>query len=124
MKLLIIDDDEMVRSTLRYFLQNNYEVYEAGNGKEGLEVLAREKISLVLLDYHMPGMNGIETLLLIKRDHPGVQVCMMSAEHIPYFREYALSYGSYDFIRKPFDLDEVKAVLKNMEENSAKGASL
>ncbi|HCT86248.1 MAG: response regulator [Candidatus Margulisiibacteriota bacterium] len=124
MKLLIIDDDEMVRSTLRYFLQNNYEVYEAGNGKEGLEVLAREKISLVLLDYHMPGMNGIETLLLIKRDHPGVQVCMMSAEHIPYFREYALSYGSYDFIRKPFDLDEVKAVLKNMEENNAKGASL
>ncbi|HAR63591.1 MAG TPA: hypothetical protein DCS13_09025 [Candidatus Margulisbacteria bacterium] len=124
MKLLIIDDDEMVRSTLRYFLQNNYEVYEAGNGKEGLEVLAREKISLVLLDYHMPGMNGIETLLLIKRDHPGVQVCMMSAEHTPYFREYALSYGSYDFIRKPFDLDEVKAVLKNMEENSAKGASL
>ncbi|HCT85518.1 MAG TPA: DNA-binding response regulator, partial [Candidatus Margulisbacteria bacterium] len=114
------DDDEMVRSTLRYFFQHNYEVYEAGNGKEGLEVLAREQIPLVLLDYQMPVMNGIETLLVIKRDHPGVQVCMMSAEHSCHFREDVISYGSYDFIRKPFDLNEVKAVLKNMEENNTK----
>ena len=77
--VLIVDDDEGMRDTLTAILKRDYLVLTAATGEEGLAVLKREEIDLMLLDVRLPGMNGLELLRIVRENYNLVEVIMVSA---------------------------------------------
>lgn len=105
-KILIIDDDYSVRDFLeRFFKQKGYQrVQSAMGGQEGLEIIKKEDIKLVLLDVKLPGMNGIEILRKIKEIKKDTGVIMITGFPDEPKAKEAMKEGAYDYIIKPFDL--------------------
>lgn len=106
-KILIVDDSEMNRAILSEILQNDYEILEASNGQEGLNVLRKHgvSISLVLLDMVMPIMNGFEFLSAMANANlmDDIPVIMISSEGSDTFIRQAYELGVSDYINRPFD---------------------
>lgn len=78
-RVLIIDDDELVRQTLETALkQSGFTVFTAADGRLGLGALKRDPVDVVFTDIYMPEKEGIETIVEMRRDHPGVKIVAMS----------------------------------------------
>ncbi|MGY3803196.1 response regulator [Pigmentibacter ruber] len=123
-KLLIVDDSKSVLAfILDFFLDDEkYEVFTAENGKVALEVFEDEKdIECIVMDWEMPVMSGLETLVEIKKINPKMSVIIMSANNGVSDVQKMLSYGANDFIIKPFTreifLDKVKNVLEKRKNS-------
>lgn len=116
-KILIVDDSEINRSILINILENEYEIIEAENGIEAVDILKKslETISLVLLDIVMPEMDGFEVLSLMNNYGwiKEVPVIMISAENTNEFVERAYNFGVTDYINRPFDSFIVKRRVVN-----------
>ena len=115
-RILIADDDETVRSLLRATLPDEgYDVLEACDGNEALQLIGREPLDLVLLDWHMPGRPGAQVLEELKRRHPALPVVVLTAEHQAPHRALAEALGVDVFLTKPFSpiglLDTVERLL-------------
>ncbi len=114
-KILIADDSIFMRQVLKDILQNIglSKFYEAGNGKETLEIQEREKPGLILLDLIMPEVDGMEVLKKIGRT---TNILVVSAVGQEKLIEEAKSYGALGFVVKPFDsskvIEEIKKILK------------
>ncbi len=110
--VLIVDDSAMNREILREILSEDYEIMEASNGEEGMELLSRYKndISLVLLDIVMPGMDGFEVLRLMQENGwtDSTPVMMISSEEDISFIRQAYELGAVDYITRPFDAQIVQ----------------
>lgn len=77
--ILIIDDDDSVRESLRRTLhKEGYTIMEASEGGRGLKQLERQPVDLVLLDMFMPDKDGLETIMALRRTHPGMKIIAMS----------------------------------------------
>jgi DNA-binding response OmpR family regulator len=102
-RILIIDDEENIRRVTRLTLEAaGYEVGEAGDGEKGLELFGDGSgWDVVLLDQRMPGMDGLETLRLIKGRAPVARVIMVTAFASIELAVEAMKLGSSDFVRKP-----------------------
>ncbi|MGQ0794080.1 MAG: HD domain-containing phosphohydrolase [Deltaproteobacteria bacterium] len=118
-KILIVDDEEIIRSLLNDILEEMG--HDCGTAKDGAECLEKissdAEITIVLLDIHMPNLNGLQTLIRLK-SHSGVSPIMVSASRDTEDLRLALREGAYDYIFKPFDVDEVKAVIGRAAERS------
>ena len=112
-KILIVDDSRIIRRVLTNTLQEaGYEIVgEASNGEEALKVLETVTPDLVTLDITMPVMDGLETLNNIKEKYPSLKVIMISAAGQKNKVIQALKDGALDFIRKPFEKDEMLEVI-------------
>ena len=115
-KILIADDALFMRITLGDILKKaGYEICEAKNGSEMLQVYERERPDLIMLDITMPEMDGLNALKNLKKKYPKVKVIMCSAMGQQSMVLDAIQSGAYDFIVKPFEkgkvLDSVKKVL-------------
>jgi two-component system, OmpR family, phosphate regulon response regulator PhoB len=115
-RILIADDDESVRSLLKATLpEDDYEVIEARDGDEALELIAGQPPDLVLLDWKMPGKAGAHVLDEVKHNHPDLPVVVLTAEHQPPHRALAEALGVDVFLTKPFSplqlLDTVERLL-------------
>ncbi|MFH1227710.1 MAG: HD domain-containing phosphohydrolase [Planctomycetota bacterium] len=111
-KILVVDDEPAIRQMLRAFLiRLDYQVRDAGTGIDAIELLAREPASLVLCDIQMPGMDGLDTLSAIKKNHPDLPVVMMSGFTTHDRLIEALDKGAADFIAKPINLTQAKKVI-------------
>jgi two-component system KDP operon response regulator KdpE len=113
--ILLVDDDPQFRRTLRLALfSNGYDVYEAADGSAALKAAAASPPDVVLLDWHLPELNGPKTCKALRADS-GVPVIMMSANR-SHSREIALDAGANDFLTKPFSfsdlLERIEAALK------------
>ena len=119
--LLITDDREGIRNLLKEVLEaSGYVVYTACNGQEALNRVKETKIDLVFLDLKMSGMDGLETLRLLKKTTPTTIVIIMTAYEDGTVLKDALRLGASCCISKPFDLDELKTVLKReLQKNTA-----
>lgn len=107
-KILVVDDQKAVCYSLQRFLQSEgYEVHTTTSGKDALSFLNDAKPDLVIMDVRMPGMDGIEVLEKIKQSQPDVQVIIMTAYSTTEKAIQAIKLGSYDYIIKPFDNDEL-----------------
>jgi signal transduction histidine kinase len=108
--ILIVDDQPANRALVRAYLQGSYDLNEAADGPQALEVLARTPIDLVLLDVMMPGMSGIEVCSRIKKiagDGPYQPVILLTALGAQEDRNQGLEAGADDFLTKPVDRHEL-----------------
>ena len=114
-KVLIIDDSEIDRSILKNILDPDYDVIEAENGFKGIEILLarRRVIDGVLLDLHMPILDGFHVLELMKENGlADIPVIIITSESTEQNLMKTVTYNIRDFICKPFDRDMVKSRLE------------
>jgi response regulator RpfG family c-di-GMP phosphodiesterase len=116
-RLLIVDDEESVRSLLYDLLRDVYQCDVAACGEEALGLVDRTNYNVVLSDIMMPGMSGIELLERIKAERPDTSVIMVSANHDTRRAVGALRQGAYDYIVKPFELEEVELSVQRALEH-------
>lgn len=115
MRVLLIEDDASVRNLVRRMLERGgHEVAEADNGRSGLERLHAGTFDLVITDIIMPGMDGIETLIALRRDYPALRVIVMSGggrTGSMDFLDCAEQLGASAVLHKPFTLTGLTAAI-------------
>ena len=112
-KVLVIDDDDTVRDVLLSFLQSNgFEVTAANNGKKGLELFREDNFDVVLSDLVMPEISGIEVLKEISAIKVNMPVIVITAFGTIQTAVEAMKMGAFDYITKPFVLEELLIILK------------
>ncbi len=111
-RVLVADDEPSIRQLLAATLApQGYEVTGARDGEEARRLLEREPFEVVITDYQMPGLNGIDVLRFAKLMNAGCQVVVITGRDGPGIQEKALAYGAADYIQKPFSLAAIsKAV--------------
>lgn len=119
-KILIIDDEQFIRSTLREILEyENYEIFEAEDGLKGLAKLGEDEFDLVLCDVKMPKMDGLEVLKQAKSMEKSPQFIMISAHGSIETAVEATKIGAFDFIPKPPDLNRLLLTVRNALEKKS-----
>lgn len=115
--LLIVDDEQVIRDLCSELLaREGYAVESAENGMTALKMIRKSNFDVVLVDVNMPVMNGIELLESIKRDYPHLEVIIMTAFGTIQNAIEAMRKGAFDFILKPFNLDQIQVVTKKCIE--------
>jgi DNA-binding NtrC family response regulator len=109
--ILIVDDEQGVRESLRMILKPSYNIYLSQNGEEALTCIQKNKIDMVLLDLRMPGMSGLDTLREIKKISEDIDVIIVTAYGTIANVQEAIASSVSDFITKPFDVFEVLHVV-------------
>jgi signal transduction histidine kinase len=116
-RVLIVDDEKSIRDGSERILKRmDFNVHLASRGDEGLEILAREKPAIVLLDMKMPGMSGMEVLGHIRNTAPSVIVIVITGFATIETAIEAMKNGAYDFIPKPFEPDQLRIVVNRARE--------
>ena len=111
--ILIVDDDrEIVELVEIYLVSDGYRVFKANNAQEGLDILEKTDIQLVLLDIMMPGMSGLEMCKKI-RENNNIPIIMISAKSTDLDKILGLGTGADDYVAKPFNPLEVSARVKS-----------
>jgi two-component system response regulator PilR (NtrC family) len=125
-RLLIIDDEQSMREWLTIALsQDGYDVETAASGEDAIKVLERIPVDLALVDLRMPGMDGLATLRAIKRANESVSVVIMTAYATAETAVHALKEGAYDYIIKPFKVDELRHLCrKSLDERRLRGENV
>lgn len=116
-KILVIDDEKHILELLKFNLEvSGYEVICSDNGKEGLEMAINEKPDLVLLDWMLPNISGIEVLKTIREDSEisRLPVIMLTAKNMEDDKIEGLDNGADDYITKPFSVKELMARVKTV----------
>jgi len=107
--ILIVDNDEgLIHFLTRLFVKQGHEVVSCTDGISGLEQVKAEPFDLILLDYKMPGLNGLETLVEIKNAQIKTPVIVMTAYGTTETAIEAMKLGAYDYLLKPFDSEGLK----------------
>lgn len=117
LSILVVDDEDSIREgSERILTRMGYQVYKASRGSEGLEILERHPISIVLLDLKMPGMDGMEVLGRIQKLNPEILVIIITGYATLETAIDAMKQGAYDFIAKPFEPDQLRIVINRARE--------
>ena len=121
-KILIIEDEEPIRRVLVRILSDedsNYKISEATDGKEGLNLIKKEKFDLVLCDIKMPKMDGIEVLQAANAKNISAPFIMLTGHGNVETAVEAMKLGAYDFISKPPDLNRLLTAVRHALENKS-----
>ena len=120
-KILVVDDEPEVRKLMEHFLTGKgFEVRVAENGRLGLAALDTFTPDLVLLDMHMPEMDGAETLRVLAQRSPGLPVIMVTVNEDVETTSRLLQLGAADYVPKPFNLDYLEQAI-NIQLSVARG---
>ncbi len=124
-RVLVVDDEQEVRDTLSSVLENlDYIPYVASNGVEALEIIKNEPIDVVLSDLYMPEMDGIELLKRVRSMNKKVVFLMITAHPTIETAVEAIKKGAYDYLTKPFHIEEVRLKINRALENKGLASSL
>lgn len=117
LKAVVVDDAPLMRQMLKKILEKqNFEIVgEAGDGHEAIEVVKETQPHLVTMDITMPVMDGLQSLSIIKRDYPEIQVVVVSAFGERANILEAIRLGASNFIVKPFDEPKVVRVITSVK---------
>jgi DNA-binding NtrC family response regulator len=120
-RILILDDEEDMLRLLKRSLVTDLgcEIETAANAYQALSIMERSRFDVALADIRMPGMDGMEFLDRVKREHHGLTVVMMTAYGTIDLAVQAIKNGAYDFITKPFEHYKLVHVLRKAMERSA-----
>jgi two-component system NtrC family response regulator len=117
LSILIVEDGASQRQLLSDFLRGEgHEVSEAADGEAGLQLLESSYFDVVLLDYKMPGMDGLTVLAEARKSNPEVDIIMMTAHGTVDTAIQALKLGAADYITKPIELEEIVILLDRIGE--------
>jgi DNA-binding NtrC family response regulator len=123
--ILVIDDDNMILMILKQTLTKaGYRVFTVTSGEEGIALLATSQVDLVLTDYMMPGMSGIEVLNIIKHNQPLLPIIILTGHGDVALTIKAIQLGAVDFIEKPIHSKELIEVIKRTLEISEQNMSV
>jgi len=114
--LLVVDDEEGPRQSLRIVFKNDYQVLLASNGPEALEPVREHAVDVVVCDIMMFGMSGVDVLKEIKEIDPSVEVIMLTAFETIETARQALRHGASDYLNKPFDIPTMRSAVKRATE--------
>lgn len=124
-RVLIVDDEKNIVSSLQDILKDEgYEIDTAEDGLDALEIVQNDPPDLILLDIWIPGMDGIEVLRTIKTYYPDIEVLVMSGHGTIDTAVKATKLGAYDFIEKPFSLDQVVRSVSQGLQKKHSGAGI
>ena len=116
-KILVVDDEHFITWSLKQYLEKEgYEVYTAGSGEEAIEICNAEVPDIVLLDVHLPGMSGLESLDMIRKANRDACVVIITAHGDIETAVSAMKLGAYDFVEKPFELDRISVLIRKARE--------
>jgi two-component system chemotaxis response regulator CheY len=128
MKVLVVDDSSTIRMILKGLLKQLEltDIVEACDGKAALEVLSKGEIGLLLLDIHMPNLDGLGCLEAVKRNRltADLPVIIISSDTTPAQIESARALGAHAYIKKPFRLEGLRAALEALFPAKAKSESV
>jgi CheY-like chemotaxis protein len=113
-RVLVVDDSITMRSIVRKILSGcrfPLDISEADDGIDALKLIAAGKFDFVFLDYNMPGLNGIEMLSQLKRQHPRMEVVVMTSAKDDVLAARAREAGAAGFLKKPFYPSDIDAIL-------------
>ena len=114
--ILIVDDDPGIRESFRLILEEHYELVEAGDGRQAIEIVRANEVDLVLLDIRLPEMDGIEVLERIKALDDQVEVILVTAVKTVRTAVAAMKLGAFDYVTKPFEEDDLLSVVRRALE--------
>ncbi len=118
-RILVVDDEFLIRWSLQQDLaKEDYEVITAESGEEALRLTEEQTPDLVLLDIHLPGIDGIRVLEKLKGANPELPVIMITAFGMVETAVAAMKLGAFDYIAKPFNLDDVRLTVRKATENA------
>ena len=116
-KILVIDDEKLIRWTLeQHLVKEGYEVATAESAERGMDLIADDAPDLILLDNRLPDMSGLEMLEKVKVRDRGLMVIMITAYGMVEAAVKAMKLGAYDYVSKPFNLEEITFVIKKALE--------
>jgi DNA-binding NtrC family response regulator len=105
--LLVDDEKEFLETLVKRLVKRKLNASGVGSGEEALLALRQKPADVVILDVKMPGMNGIETLREIRRNHPLVEVIMLTGHANMEVAIEGMEIGAFDYLTKPVDMDEL-----------------
>jgi DNA-binding NtrC family response regulator len=117
--VLVVDDEEGVRDAVRMVLEDSCEVLNAATGEQALDVLRGHEVDLVMLDHRMPGESGIDVLPRLMAVDPSIVVVLATAVRDVRMAVEAMRRGAYDYLTKPFDVEEIRLVVHRGLEKRA-----
>ncbi|MDP3981027.1 MAG: sigma-54 dependent transcriptional regulator [Chlamydiota bacterium] len=107
-KILIVDDERGVQESFRMIFKDHYDVHTVPTGEEACRVIQEKSPDLMILDILLPGMGGIEVLKKTHKIKPDMLVIVVTADETASTAIEAMKCGAYDYIQKPFNVDELK----------------
>lgn len=110
-RVLLIDDEARVRTSLKMVLEPSYDILQAADAQEGLDVFRKEGPDLVLLDVILPGTDGLAVLQTLRSESKMVPVIMLTGTKSVKTAVDAMKLGAADYLSKPFDVDELRIVI-------------
>lgn len=123
-KILIVDDSDLMRSLIRQILESvGYrEFAEADNGSAALDILESQQVDIIISDWIMPELSGIELLKIVRanRDFDTTPFLMLTVEALDVSRETALAHGASDFLAKPFTVQGLIETVSMLLEKDPK----
>ena len=118
-RILVVDDEPGIREFLQIMLEREgYEVSSAENGTEAISRFKKKKYDVVIADIKMPKVSGLEVLSSVKEISPETKVIMITAHASFESAVEAMNQGAYDYITKPFNVDEIKVTVSNALQNN------
>ena len=116
--ILVIDDEAAQRDVLTgYLKKKGYKIFSASSGQEGIEITKNNPVDIILSDFKMPDLNGIEVLELIKEINPEISFVIVTAYGTVENAVKAMRLGAFDYISKPVDLDELDLMIDRIIEH-------
>ncbi len=116
-KILVVDDEKSMREILQIFLKNEgYSVSVADNGQSAIEAVKKDIFDLIITDMKMPKVSGLDLLKSVKKITPDTVVVIITAFGTTESAVEAMKLGAYDYIQKPFQMDNIRLVVKNALE--------
>jgi len=123
-RVLIVDDDAGVRESVRMVLKEHYDTAMATSGEEALTAIPETHPDVVLLDVLMPGLDGLAVLEEIKAHDARVPVVMLTATKTVKTAVTAMKLGAFDYVTKPFDVEELSLIVERAAQDAARTAEL
>jgi len=117
-QILAVDDDPAVLKSIKTVFDDEYHFHFAQNATEGLALIDKEDIQLAIIDLGLPDMNGIQLLKKIKETNPVIEIIVLTADNSLHSGIEAMKSGAYDYVVKPFDVDQIILVVKNALEKA------
>ncbi len=113
-RILIVDDEESIREFLEIMLKKEgYEITTAVDGLNAKEILTKKSFDMIISDMQMPNMTGIELLKHVKESYPDIVFMIITAFGTTETAVEAMKMGAYDYVTKPFKIDEVRLNIAN-----------